>query len=81
MCALQASKTIIAGGKEHGFSLFQPTFHSGKLLLSIAAEIMWSRFFPSTKNIYDSTKFIEFLFLVKIEKISVHNPLKGHAFF
>ena len=39
LCALQASKTIIARGKEHGFSLFLPTFQSSKLLPSIAAEI------------------------------------------
>ena len=45
LCALQASKTIIAGGKEHGFSLFLPTFQSSKLLPSIAAEIAQTFFF------------------------------------
>ena len=39
LCALQASKTIIARGREHGFPLFLPTFQSSKLLPSIAAEI------------------------------------------
>lgn len=53
LCALQASKTIIAGGKERGFSLFLPTFQSSKLLPSIAAEIAQTIFF-SVQNIYST---------------------------
>lgn len=45
LCALQASTTVIAGGKKHGFSLFLPTFQSGKLLPSLPAELGWTQYF------------------------------------